>query len=447
MPPFQTRRDSLVSFDGGERGSVEVARPDKLRFWTDRDWPAMPAGISRGAGLSYAAASFGAGAVSIEHHYYNRIIAFDERSGELIVEAGADLWTCQHFLLSRGFYLACHPGHGRITIGGCVAADVHGKNPWRDGTFSAQVRGLTLLHPDHGILTLDRNEHIDLLALTCGAYGLTGHILTVRLEARALESPGLRLVRRAFASLADAFDDLRHAVQSADFAYSWHDLSSARGTHFVFSATADPGAEPFDGAGMAAEAPSLSAAGQRLSPVNFYNRLSLPLFNAAYRFKTRRFRQGRSISMIEALFPIHGSEIYFSLYGRRGFHEYQALVPFDQAVSFVDRVRRCASRRNVAIALCSAKAFGGEGRFIRFAGEGISVAFNFPRGRSATELMADIDSLVVEIGGRPNIAKDSRLPAEVARACYPGFEDFRAELLRFDPKRRIRSSLSERLQL
>lgn len=446
MTPFQTRRDTLVSFDGGDRSSVEVARPDKLRFWTDRDWPTMPAGISRGAGLSYAAASFGAGAVSIEHYYYNRIIAFDERSGELTVEAGADLWTCQQFLLSRGFYLACHPGHGRITIGGCVAADVHGKNPWRDGTFAAQVRGLTLLHPDHGILTLDREGDFDLLSLTCGAYGLTGHILTVRLEARALESPGLRLVRRAFASLEDAFDDLRHSVKSADFAYSWHDLSSRRGTHFVFSATADPGAEPFDGAGMAAEAPSLSSAG-RGAPFCFYNRLSLPVFNAAYRLKTWPFRQGRSMSMIEALFPIHGSEIYFSLYGRRGFHEYQALVPFAQAVPFVDRVRRCASRRSVAIALCSAKAFAGEGRFIRFAGEGISVAFNFPRGKSGAELMADIDALLIDVGGRPNIAKDSRLPAEVARACYPGFEDFRSELLRFDPRRRIRSSLSERLQL
>ena len=135
MTGLQTRRDALVSFDGGVRSSVEIARPDKLRFWTDRDWSAMPAAISRGAGLSYAAASFGAGGVSIEHHYYDRLIGFDERSRELTVEAGANLWTCQRFLLSRGFFLPCHPGHGRITIGGCVAAEVHGKNPWRDGTF------------------------------------------------------------------------------------------------------------------------------------------------------------------------------------------------------------------------------------------------------------------------------------------------------------------------
>ncbi|MFN3943535.1 MAG: FAD-binding protein [Allosphingosinicella sp.] len=446
MTPFQTCRDTLVSFDGGERSSVEVARPDKLRFWSERDWRAMPAAISRGAGLSYAAASFGAGAVSIEHAYYNRILAFDERTGELTVEAGADLWTCQHFLLSRGFYLPCHPGHGRITIGGCVAADVHGKNPWRDGTFSAQVRGLTLLHPDHGLLTLSRDSNADLLALTCGAYGLTGHVLTVTLAARALESPGLRLTRRAFDSLAEAFDDLRRAVRTADFAYSWHDLSSKRGTHFIFSAAADPDAPPY-APGQGSEPPPLPAASRRRSPVGFYNRASLPLLNAAYKWKTRRFREARPIGMIDALFPIHGSEIYFSLYGRKGFHEYQALVPPDRAVAFVERVRRGAAKRGVAIALCSAKAFGGEGRFLRFAGEGIAIAFNFPRGRGGAALMADIDAVVMELGGKPNIAKDSRLPADVARACYPGHEAFRAELLRFDPRRRIRSSLSERLQL
>jgi len=446
MTAFQTRRDAMVSFDGGVRESGEIARPDKLRFWTDRDWSTMPDAISRGAGLSYSAASFGAGAVSIEHHYYDRLIGFDERSGELTVEAGADLWTCQRFLLSRGFFLPCHPGHGRITIGGCVAADVHGKNPWRDGTFSAQVRGLTLLHPDHGVLTLDRDHDPDLLSLTCGAFGLTGHILTVKLAARALHSPSVTVLRQVFETAAEAFAHLRHAAQSADFAYSWHDLSSRRGAHFVFAATAGSDEEIFDGAGMG-EAPPLPAASERRLPVNLYNRLSLPIVNAAYRLKTRRFRQPRPISILEALFPIHNSEIYFSLFGRKGFHEYQALIPGAHAARFVDDVRSCAARRHVTIALCSAKAFGGDARFIRFAGEGIAVAFDFPRGKNATDLMADIDALLIDVGGKPNIAKDSRLPADVARSCYPGLEVFRAELLRFDPRRRIRSSLSERLQL
>jgi decaprenylphospho-beta-D-ribofuranose 2-oxidase len=446
MAAVQTHRDMLVSFDGGVRDDVDVARPDKLRFWTDTDWATMPTAISRGAGLSYAAASFGAEALSIEHHYYDRLIGFDEITGELTVEAGANLWTCQRFLLSRGFFLPCHPGHGRITIGGCVAADVHGKNPWRDGTFSAQVRSLTLLHPDHGLLRLDQSSNADLLSLTCGAFGLTGHILTVTLTARPLQSSRLGLERRSYQTLAEAFEGLREAVQTADFAYSWHDLSSSQGDHLVFSAAAVSEGGAFDSAGMG-EAPPIPGANQRRLPVNFYNRFSLPLVNAAYRLKTRRFRTRTTISILDALFPLHGSEIYFTLYGRKGFHEYQALVPFGEGVNFVENVRRCAARRGVTLALCSAKAFGGEERFVRFAGEGLAIAFNFPRGGGATDLMADIDALVIELGGKPNIAKDSRLPAAVARACYPHLEDFRAELLRFDPKRRIRSALSERLQL
>ena len=444
--PLQTWRATLASFDGGVRAEIDIARPDKLRFWRDRDWAAMPPAISRGAGLSYAAASFGTGTISIEHGYYNRLIAFDEQSGELTVEAGADLWTCQRFLLGRGFFLPCHPGHGRITIGGCVATEVHGKNPWRDGSFSAQVRGLTLLHPDHGLLTLSRDKDPDLLALTCGAFGLTGHILTVTLGARPLRAPGLMLVRRSFATAAEAFADLHATVQTADFAYSWHDLSSRHGTHFVFAATADLNVSAFDIAGMD-EAPPLAAANERWLPASAYNRVSLRAINAAYLYKTRRFSRAQPIGILEALFPIHGSEVYFSLYGRRGFHEYQALVPAALAASFVDDVRARARKRGVTIALCSAKAFAGEGRFIRFAGDGIAIAFNYPRGGAATELMADIDALLIEAGGKPNIVKDSRLPAAIARACYPELDGFRAELRRFDPKRRIRSSLSERLEL
>lgn len=446
MTDFQTRSDALVSFDGGHRERAEIARPDKLRFWTEREWAAMPPAISRGAGLSYAAASFGAGAVSIEHRAYDRLIAFDAARGALTVEAGASLWTVQRFLLARRCYLPCHPGHGRITIGGCVAVDAHGKNPWRDGTFQDQVLGLTLLHPDHGIMKLDRDGTSDLLTLTCGGFGLTGHILTVTLQAQPLPGPRVMLARHTHGDLDSALAHLTAAVQDADFAYSWHDLSSRAGPHFVFAATADRDSSEAANATID-DAPPLSAAGMRRLPLNLVNRASLPLLNAAYRVKTRRFRDPQPISVLDALFPIHGSEIYFALFGRSGFHEYQALVPTAGAAAFVREVSARAAKRGVAVALCSAKAFGGTAGHIRFAGEGTAIAFDFPRSAATAKLMADIDAMLVEVGGVPNIAKDSRLPHAVARACYAGFDTFRDALLRFDPQRRIRSELSERLRL
>ena len=443
---FQTRRDILVSFDGGERSSIDVARPDKLRFWTDQDWSKMPVAISRGAGLSYAGASFGTGVVSIDHQQFDRLVAFDEGTGELTVEAGANLWTCQQFLLSRGFFLPCHPGHGRITIGGCVAADVHGKNPWRDGTFSAQVRGLTLLHPDHGILTIDRDTEPELLALTCGAFGLTGHILTVTLAARALSSPTVTMTRRVFDTSAEAFENLSLAVRTSDFAYSWHDLSIRNGGHLVLAATVD--SEPSELIPVRTDGPPpLSAASVQRLPFAVYNRLSLPVVNAAYRWKTRQFDGGKRVSVLDTLFPTHGSQFYFSLYGKTGFHEYQMLVQLSEAAIVVDEVKKRAARHGVPIALCSAKAFGGEERFLRFAGEGIAIAFNFVRSKAGDRLMADIDALVIAIRGKPNIVKDSRLTPEVLCSCHPGLDDFRSALRRFDPHRRIRSSLSERLEL
>lgn len=446
MAEFRTSLTTLFSFDGGSYENVEVARPDKLRFWKDLDSLSMPNAISRGAGLSYAAASFGKDTISLEHRAFNRLVNFDVKTGDFVVEAGADLWTCQRFLLGHGFFLPCHPGHGRITIGGCVAADVHGKNPWRDGTFSSQVNGLTLFHPDHGHLTLTRDGDAALLDLTCGGFGLTGHILSVTLAAQPLMSPNLSLERRVHASLAHALDDLAEAVQTAEFAYSWHDLSSRWGQHFVFVSTAISGDSEEATSAMAEAPPALDSRPRGL-PFNLYNRLSIALVNAAYRVKTSRYQTPRSISIMEALFPIHGSETYFSLYGRPGFHEYQALIPLADAVAFTNAVQERAARRGVTTALCSAKAFGGNQRYLRFAGAGIAIAFNFPRAGRSRELMSDIDAMVIDLGGKPNIVKDGRLPAEVVQACYPEFEMFRRRLLEFDPKRRIRSELSERLEL
>jgi len=58
-------------------------------------------------------------------------------------------------------------------VGGCIAANVHGKNQVREGTFVDSVLDLTLFHPDRGVLRLSPDTMPGLFDLTCGGYGLT----------------------------------------------------------------------------------------------------------------------------------------------------------------------------------------------------------------------------------------------------------------------------------
>ena len=112
---FPVMHSSFVSFDGGVVAQGLLQRPDRYRFWSSGivDVPL----ISRGAGLSYAAASFSEGGLAIEHSAFNRILDFDSEQNIVEVEAGIELSVLYDFLASHGLYLPIQPGHGRITVG------------------------------------------------------------------------------------------------------------------------------------------------------------------------------------------------------------------------------------------------------------------------------------------------------------------------------------------
>lgn len=173
----------------------------------------------------------------------------------------------------------------------------------------------------------------------------------------------------------------------------------------------------------------------------------IKLLNAIYRFQQRYALAGVSMDLIDALFPIHKSQFYFNLFGRRGFHEYQIILPRDAIQEYIDSLRIGIRQHCVAISLSSAKAFGGSRDLLRFTGEGICLALNFQRGKSSQKFLSFLDERVIALGGIPNIIKDSRLPRFVVDECYPGADQFRAALRTFDRKRIFRSELSERLGL
>jgi hypothetical protein len=196
-----------------------------------------------------------------------------------------------------------------------------------------------------------------------------------------------------------------------------------------------------------AKPPQLSAEGRGAWPVSLLNSLSLRALNVMYRRQQRHALVGKTLALQDALFPIHKAQLYFKLFGARGFHEYQVILPMEAMREYLNSVKTYIHQHGIAITLASAKAFDGLPELLRFTGEGVCLALNFPRGEAAHKFMPFLDERVITLGGVPNIIKDSRLPRAVLDACYPGADEFRASVLAFDPRRMFRSELSERLGL
>lgn len=433
----------IAGFDGNERADVEVVRPDRFRHLhaaLQSDVPLAP----RGAGLNYCLASGGAGARSLDATAFNRIVAFDPATGRVVVEAGIRLGDLYRFTVPRGWLLPIMPGHPSITVGGCIGADIHGKNHCREGTFSNVVRSLTLLHRDHGEVRCSREENAEAFALTLGGFGLTGLVLSAELQLKPVVGHGMRVERSPAAGLVAAVEAME-AHRDADALYSWHNLNR-RGPHF---------GRGFVYAGRQFGArvdhriawKELHAETRGKGHPNALGRFCTGAATRFYEASQRVTRKTSTHSLLAATFPIRGKEIYFHLFGKRGFREYQFLVARDRWAAAAAAVERILTKRGATVGLASLKLFAGKGSLLRFDGTGVCLALDVVPDAAGLATLADLDALLVEMRGLPNLAKDSRIPAATVRALFPEYESFRTRLAAWDPKRRMGSALRTRLEL
>ena len=161
-----------------------------------------------------------------------------------------------------------------------------------------------------------------------------------------------------------------------------------------------------------------------------------------------RFGKGsKDLSLHEFLFPVHSKEVYFQMFGPAGFHEAQIVIPDDRFSSFVTEIKHRLRSKPVSVTLASAKLFRGSRELLRFTGDGICLALNFPRDSRGHEFASFLDDVMLSHGGWPNVIKDSRLSRSVVERAYPEHQRFREQLRHYDPQRIYRSALSERLEL
>ncbi|MBX9690247.1 MAG: FAD-binding oxidoreductase [Candidatus Obscuribacterales bacterium] len=443
-----SRAHNFVSFDGSERAQGKLEIPESAAYFQKDQFTAPQ--ISRGAGLSYAAASFGKNICSVDHARLNKIVDFNEEELWIEVEAGISLGRIYDFLIEKKLFLATQPGHPRISVGGCIAADIHGKNQFLDGTFMNQVQSLNLFHPEHGILELSPKKNEDLFRLTCGGYGLSGNILSCRLKLKRIPSSMAEVQLKPLDTIEQLPERLKISAAASDFVLSWHDFTLKGkdfGRGFIQEGRFIAGDSVLAASKKAAEQ-SLDAESRGNLPIKVFNPLTIKMMNLLYGSRCGKSGSIFKMSLFDSIFPIQNSkELYFKFFGASGFHEFQAVLPEETFLEYMNGIRNYLLKHPVSITLASSKLFAGKQDLLRFSANGICFALNFERNSESPKFLAFLDKLLLECRGIPNIIKDSRLSKEIVSQAYPEYELFRSALRDFDPKRIYKSELSERLAL
>ena len=407
--------------------------------------------LPRGLGRSYGDSALNGGGALVLTERLGRILDFDEAGRTVTCEGGASLARLLSFLVPRGYFLPVVPGTRFVTVGGALAADVHGKNHHVDGAIGRHVEELTLLTSSGETLRCSPGENPEAFDATIGGMGLTGFILSARLGILPIETPLVRVVKRRAKDLDGLLSLLYEEEHLSRYSVAWVDgLAQGRslGRGVLIRGDHAPLSElPPGAAARGTLGESIGPSEPFDAPPFLLGPLSVAAFNALY-YAAGRDGTGFS-GLTSFFFPLDAVGAWNRLYGRRGFVQYQALLPREAAAEGCRRILEEISRERAASFLAVLKTTGAEGRgLLSFPRPGVTLALDVPNvGAHLRPLARRLDEIVLKAGGRLYLAKDSLTDAPTFAAMYPRLGEFRAAQRRLDPRGRFSSAQALRLGL
>ncbi|RKS10637.1 decaprenylphospho-beta-D-ribofuranose 2-oxidase [Nocardiopsis sp. Huas11] len=448
-----TRPTLLTGWGRTAPTAAHVVRPRTVAQVADALAQAGPRGaLPRGLGRSYGDAAQAAGGLVLDCRDLTGPPRLDAGRGTVTAPAGTALGRLAAHLLRRGYVLPVMPGTGYVTLGGAIAADVHGKNHHRDSSFGAHVRSLTLLTPDgrRRPLTPD-GEESDLFWATVGGMGLTGVVTAATVAVRPVRTAYMRVDTDRTGDL-DATLDLM-SREDAHYSVCWLDLL-ARGralgrgvlTRAHHALPADlPRALRADPLRLS---PSPRLTAPPWAPPGLLNRWTAGAFNAARFHGAPERRRGEPQPLPSFFHPLDAVRGWNRMYGRHGFVQYQFVVPFG-AEDVLTGIARELSRAGTPSFLAVLKRMGEPTPGpLSFPRPGWSLAMDLPAALPGLAGLFDgFDERVLAAGGRLYLAKDGRARAETVHAMYPDLPAWREVRDKADPAGVLVSDLARRLRL
>jgi decaprenylphospho-beta-D-ribofuranose 2-oxidase len=417
--------------------------------------------VARGLGRSYGDAAQCAGGTVVDTSRLDYVRDVNIL-GEVEVGAGTSLDALLQRTLPDGWFLPVTPGTRQVTVGGAIAADVHGKNHHIDGSFARHVASVEIATPT-GVRRVSPTEDGALFWATAGGMGLTGIVTSARLRMLEVETDRMLVDTDRFCDL----DDVMSAMEAGDARYrysvAWVDCSGPvrttgshaaprAGTGRAVLTRADHASfedlQPRERSRAPAPPVQPSLRVPRHVPRGLLNRTSIAAFNEAWFRRAPVHREAEVQSMWRFFHPLDGVADWNRLYGREGFLQYQFAVPPARGEVVVAAVRELSVRR-IPSFLAVLKRFGSPSPGpLSFPIPGWTFAVDVPLGPGGLAACLDhLDEMVAEAGGRVYLAKDSRLRPDVLATMYPRLTELSSVRRRVDPRGVLQSDLSRRLGL
>ncbi len=396
-------------------------------------------GIARGMGRSYGDSALAPTVLSTA--YLNHILEFDSASGVLHCQAGVTIADILNTFAGKGWFPPVTPGTKYVTVGGCVASDVHGKNHHLEGSFCDHVIAMTVMSGDGETMVCTPEGTPELFRATCGGMGLTGIILDVTFRMKKIHGCYMQSVTHKARHLHEALA-LLEMHHDSPYSVAWIDTLShglRRGRSLVML-----GEHLDDGDITMPRKTSLAVPLDM--PAFLLSHRSIGAFNALYYHRIRKAALTERIHYEQFFYPLDKILHWNRLYGKRGFTQYQFVVPKEAGRAAITAILKHMADADRGSFLAVLKAFGkGNDNYLSFPMEGYTLAVDFKLDDNLFDLLEQLDHIVLDHGGRLYLTKDARMGEETFKRGFPDWKLFQNARQAVNADKHFRSLQSGRL--
>jgi FAD/FMN-containing dehydrogenase len=413
---------------------------------------------ARGGGRSYNDAALNGGGIVLDTSGMNRIVKWDRAKGLVVCEPGVTLQQLWQKVLPDGWWPPVVSGTMFTTLGGCLAANIHGKNNFRMGPIGEHVIEFTAILPTGAEVTCSPKKNSDLFYSMISGLGMLGIFTSVTMQMKKMNSGLLEVHASPTRTIKHQLASLEEGAPKFDYIVGWLDTITIGHGQIHAANYLHDGEDPEPQKTMQLAYQHLPDRLFGLMPKSMLHYFMTPFVNnlgwwgvntAKYITSLRRhtFRQSHAAFH----FLLDYVPLWELSYGKGGLIEYQSFLPKETALHAWTEMLALAKKRRLPPYLGVTKRHRPDKFLLTHAVDGFSLATDFKvtdRNRGGMhQMLQEFDKIVLEAGGRFYFVKNSETTAETARKFFgqATITKFKKLKKRCDPNGLLESDLYRRI--
>ena len=398
--------------------------------------------IPRGSGRSYGDSANSDNV--LQSLKISQVLKFDKINGIITCEAGITFRDLITIIVPEGWFFPVTPGTSFLTVGGAIAADVHGKNHHKEGSFSDYILNIDMILGSGDFVSVSKEIFPDLFYATCGGMGLTGFIFSATIKLKRITSGKIIQGIQVSKSLEEVCESFER-FSSANYSVAWVD-TIATGKNF--------GRSIFF---LGNHSDDKDFVIEKFKPLNLpmklgsfiINKYTMNIFNKIYYKKNSINNENKSLIDINNFFyPLDKIKNWNLVYGNKGFIQYQFVIPKKNSILNIKKIFKTVNDHNEFSSLAVLKLLGkNNNNYLSFPMEGLTVALDFKLSNSIIKLIKFLDEMIVDMNGKIYLAKDALMTEDMFKKTYSKWREFENVRLKYSAVGKFISTQSRRLGL